>query len=115
MATEDKFCVLVDRETKRTSIITAAAYRAACLPTALLKFDPSKTIVIADDFSEEDAKRYARMNNPDAYAATEQQARDALAGDAVDGHQVAAHAARRPAVQRLERRARAKVGVRERR
>jgi len=59
--------VLVDKLTKRVSIIPTAALKAARSPMALMQFDETKTDVIADDWSEEDAKRYARMNMTDKY------------------------------------------------
>lgn len=69
MDEEKRCCVLVDKVTKRISIMSADCLRMARMPTALMKFDPTKTDIIFEDCSEDDAKLYARMNSKDKYMA----------------------------------------------
>lgn len=76
---EEMFAVLLDKETKRVSILPARALAAMRLPTALLRFDATTTTIIADDFSKADAQRYARVNTPDPMMTTEQEAREGRA------------------------------------
>jgi hypothetical protein len=74
---EKRCCVLVDRATKRVSILPASFLKVARMPTAIMKFDETKTEIIAEDWPEEDAKRYARLNMKDKFMASVAQAREA--------------------------------------